>query len=427
MKETSLSMLDRALVEIWQDVLGVPVGKDDNFFVLGGNSVQAAMIMNRLQDRMRTVFHPAVIFDAPTITLLGKYFQKNFPHLYGAAEAPVSTGFRDLLTAEDIEQGRKHFRDREGAADLRIDESSKKNGPAIFILSPPRSGSTLLRVILGGHPQLFSPPELYLLSFNTMKERRDKLSGRFAFFREGLLRAIMQLRGVDKEDAERIIAAEEEQNTSTHTFFRAMQEWADGKLVIDKTPGYALQPNALRRAEAEFDGAMFIHLVRHPMATIASFEDVRVDLVTGDERDPLPESARKRGELWWLISHEHILSFLQTVPAERQIRVRYEDLVKNPELVVRSLCDKLRIEYHPAMLRPYEDEKDRMTDGVSDVSRMLGDQKFHFYDRIEASRGDDWRSNAQGDFLCDRSWAVADALGYEREVSTDEEREQWEI
>jgi len=35
------------------------------------------------------------------------------------------------------------------------------------VLSPPRSGSTLLRVMLGGHPQLFAPPELELLSFNT--------------------------------------------------------------------------------------------------------------------------------------------------------------------------------------------------------------------------------------------------------------------
>jgi hypothetical protein len=421
------STLDGVLIEIWQDVLGVRVGVDDNFFMLGGNSVQAAMIMNRLQDKMRAVFHPAIMFDAPTITLLGKYLRKNYPHLYGYAGERVSTASSDHLTAEDIARAREHFRCREASDNLRMDDSGKKNGPAIFILSPPRSGSTLLRVILGGHPRIFSPPELYLLSFNTLKERRDKLSGRLEFFREGLIRAVMQLRGVSKEVAEGLLKTLEDQGTSTHAFFRTMQDWADGKRIIDKTPGYALNPNALRRADAEFDGALFIHLARHPMATIASFEDVRVDLVTGDERDPLPDSAKKRGELWWLISHEHILSFLQTIPKTRQIRVRYEDLVNDPDLVVRSLCDKLNIEFSPDMLEPYADKKNRMTDGVSDVSRMLGDQKFHFYERIEASRSDDWRSRIDGDFLCDRSWAVAEALGYVREKPEEEEREQWEI
>ena len=53
------------------------------------------------------------------------------------------------------------------------------------MLSPPRSGSTLLRVMLGGNPRLFAPPELELLNFDTLAERRDAFPGRDAFRLEG--------------------------------------------------------------------------------------------------------------------------------------------------------------------------------------------------------------------------------------------------
>ena len=42
-----------------------------------------------------------------------------------------------------------------------------------------------MRVMLGGNPQLFAPPELELLSFNTLAERLKPLPERFSFWREG--------------------------------------------------------------------------------------------------------------------------------------------------------------------------------------------------------------------------------------------------
>ena len=60
--------------------------------------------------------------------------------------------------------------------------TAAKNPPTIFVLSPPRSGSTLLRVMLGGHPDLFAPPELELLSFIGMAERRSTFTGRDVFW-----------------------------------------------------------------------------------------------------------------------------------------------------------------------------------------------------------------------------------------------------
>src|SRR6185503_15624058 len=104
-------------------------------------------------------------------------------------------------------------------------DSTGKNPPAIFILSPPRSGSTLLRVMLAGHPRLFSPPELELLTFNTLGERRAALSGAYEPALEGTIRAIMEALGSDTEQASRMMAEYERQGTTTQQFYTRLQEW----------------------------------------------------------------------------------------------------------------------------------------------------------------------------------------------------------
>ena len=65
-----------------------------------------------------------------------------------------------------------------------------------FVLGAPRSGTTLLRVMLAGHPALFSPPEMVLAPFATMAERRKKLDERF-WEKGGLRRTLMELLQVD--------------------------------------------------------------------------------------------------------------------------------------------------------------------------------------------------------------------------------------
>src|SRR5438046_3400953 len=86
---------------------------------------------------------------------------------------------RDSVDHNDVDALRRLIRPLPERADLQV---GPKNPSAVFILSPPRSGSTLLRVMLGGHPALFAPPELQLLNYNTLRERHAALaSGRDSF------------------------------------------------------------------------------------------------------------------------------------------------------------------------------------------------------------------------------------------------------
>ncbi|QLQ31734.1 MAG: acyl carrier protein [Candidatus Thiothrix singaporensis] len=71
--------LEALLTSLWEDVLATPVKPDDNFFALGGDSIKAVRVMNRLQEQMNAIFHPASLFDAPTVAALASYCLKITP------------------------------------------------------------------------------------------------------------------------------------------------------------------------------------------------------------------------------------------------------------------------------------------------------------------------------------------------------------
>jgi amino acid adenylation domain-containing protein len=292
-----------------------------------------------------------------------------------------------------------------------------KHPPPIFILSPPRSGSTLLRVMLAGHPCLFAPQELELLSFDTLQDRRATFAGRDSFWLEGTIRAVMEIKGCDAEPAKKIMESCENEQLTTAQFYRLMQEWLGEKILIDKTPSYALDLEILERAEAIFTYPLYIHLLRHPYGMIRSFENSKLDqlyqVFFSSEHHFI---GRELGELIWLISHQNILAFLNDVPAGRQHCVRFEDLVNQPQITIEGICQFLGLDFHPDMLQPYKDQKRRMTDGIHAVSRMLGDVRFRAHKDIDPKIADRWKEYYKDDFLGDVTWQVAERLGYKKET-----------
>jgi hypothetical protein len=124
---------------------------------------------------------------------------------------------------------------------------------------------------------------------------------------------------------------------------------------------------------------------------------------------------RELGELIWTISQENILAFLANIPEQRQHRVRFEDLVSEPERIMRGICEFAGMEYQPEMIEPYREKKRRMSDGLHKESRMLGDVKFHEHAAIDAGVGQKWKKDAEVFALGDATWTVAEKLGYEHQ------------
>ncbi len=407
--------LERVLASMWCDTLGLEqVGVRDNFFDLGGDSIRGAIFINQLQERLGEIVHVVVIFTMPTVEQLAQFIEKEYAaavsRLVGdSASTAIATPVTATVNATMLAEVKQLIR----PLPPRADSETAKNPPAIFILSPPRSGTTLLRVMLAGHPRLFAPPELELLSFNTLAERRAAFAGKDSFWLEGTLRAIMEIKGCDADEAQHIMRSMEERGLTTKACYRQIQSWLGDRILVDKTPSYALDQAVLDRAEVDFENALYIHLLRHPAGMVRSFEEAKLDQIFFRYEHAF--SRRELAEAVWTLSNQNIIEFLQRVPRERQHRLKFEDLLREPQPVMESLCRFLGLSFHADMLQPYKDKERRMTDGIHAESRMLGDVKFHSYDRIDVRAGDRWKEDDAQKPLGEVTWELAATLGYERD------------
>lgn len=334
---------------------------DDSLLDLGMDSLMVMEAINQLKTDLQLILYPREFYEHPQINGLAEYLAVEF------AKTHQKTA-------------KKHS---EVTPIPKFEVLRDKLPPAAFILSSPRSGSTLLRVMLAGHPQLSSPPELHLLPFTTMSEREQELG--VSHLGEGLKRALMTLKGIDAEVSQQLVASLIKEDLSIAEVYQMLQQLAGDRLLVDKSPTYASKRQTLERAEIMFNDAKYIHLVRHPYAVIESFARMRMDKLIGSgNSDPY-----QLAELIWKDSNQNILDFAQQVSPKRYHLVYYEDLVSKPQEVMTSICDFLEIPFDQAMLTPYQG--DRMTDGVNDGAMSLGDPNFRNHRQIDAQLGEAWR------------------------------------
>jgi acyl carrier protein len=63
--------IEAALVELWQDALGInPIGVSDNFFDLGGHSLKATRLLSKVRSIFRTELPLSAVFEATTVEAL---------------------------------------------------------------------------------------------------------------------------------------------------------------------------------------------------------------------------------------------------------------------------------------------------------------------------------------------------------------------
>jgi len=406
--------LEEYLHSLFSQTLGIDrISVYDDFFELGGSSIQGATLVNRLQDDIGEYMYIVAIYDAPTIASLADYLRSNYPE--GVAKLTGEAVVRDESLARLEESNVRHLQSIVKTPPPLLHVSGKKNPRAVFILSAPRSGSTLLRAMLGGHPKLFAPPELQLLNYNTMGDRKEQLTGRDAFWLDGVIRAVMELKNCDADEARAFVAGFEEQDVSIKDFYKVMQDELGDSLFVDKTPNYALGKEILQRAEDFFQDALFVHLIRHPYGVIPSFEKAKLHVFYPPFfTEAHHYSVRQLAELVWVISHRNILEFLSAIPDDRQFCIRYEDLVTHPAQRMQALCDFLGVGFHPEVLEPQNDSKKRMTDALNNLSKMLGDVRFHEHKGISAAGAWRWKEKLTQDYLGDMTWDMAESFGYER-------------
>jgi hypothetical protein len=233
---------------------------------------------------------------------------------------------------------------------------AEKAPQPLFILSPPRSFSSVVCGILGQHPQCYGLAELHLFF-------ADDLGGvmqgtyRGSMVVDGLLRTLAQLHdGEQTEDS--IIKARRwtlaHANWSIRKVFDHIQELVGPRLLVEKSPATIYNSDYVGRLLHHFPKANLLHLTRHPRSTGESL------VVLRDRFPRLQNATRGRPQLdperIWRVSHKVAVAMTADLPPGQCMRLKGEAMLRNLPLYLPQICEWLDLrtdaEAIEAMMHP---------------------------------------------------------------------------
>ncbi|MDZ7627439.1 MAG: sulfotransferase [Parvularculaceae bacterium] len=221
-------------------------------------------------------------------------------------------------------------------------------GP-IFIGGAPRSGLTLLRAILDGHPGISCGPD-------TGHTALTLTSADFETTLGALHEAHFFLsRDTVRESFAAAIAAPMRKRAS----LQGKRRWADKS---------AFNVLVFERLALLFPDAHFIHLVRDGRDVAASLLERKWRATSGALFEQCA-SANGAARYWAHLVAAGLKAEVAATIAPRILRVRYEDLVSDPVASVRLLCSFLGEAFDPAMI-----EIDRRRMGLAGLERETADR-----------------------------------------------------
>lgn len=285
----------------------------------------------------------------------------------------------------------------------------------LLLLSSERSGSTLLRYLLGEHSRLVSPQELFVLryaNYDTWRERK-------AVALESLLE-YFRLLGVPKTAAEIDAAC---RGRSALQLCEWMLDFLPPRrILIDKTPAYANEMATLERSRPL--APFYVWLIRHPLAVIDSQVRLKEKLrlrkaerggttrrlraqvgrlkrqLTGHD-----ETVARRREAKWVTQNRNIQRFLAGVPAVQQCTVYFEDLVRQPEVELTRFCATVGLEREAGV---------GQLGAAPEMNPHLGDPNFHQHRQVDAEMASDWLARYSESWLKPETLALMDGIGVRR-------------
>jgi hypothetical protein len=218
----------------------------------------------------------------------------------------------------------------------------------LFLLAPPRSYTSLVNAMLGQHPQAFGLPELCLFNVEKLidlwRGSDGVVSENGAIARHGLMRAVAEIY-CGEQTPETINMA--------RAWASAREDWSTGRVAqeivdrihplvaVEKSPSYTMTRRQLHWLYDAFPDARFVHLVRHPVSQCKSLMAIndgafalKVEAIEFQEERCIIEP-----QIAWHDLNLNIIEFLQTVPASRQIRMRGEDIMADPQWHLAEIAE----------------------------------------------------------------------------------------
>jgi hypothetical protein len=203
----------------------------------------------------------------------------------------------------------------------------------VFLLSPARSCSSLVATMLGCHPEIYGFPELRLFvgdSVEAVMRPRAHAPERWAHFaRSGLVRAVAELLFGSQcpSDVDAAFTWLEERSAwAPSGVFDVLRAAVAPLIALEKSPDTIDNDRTLRRCASAYPHARFVHLVRHPVSTITSMIEHWAHRMGWRTRPEIALIAARS----WFNGHRRICALRESLPVDRFLRIRSEDILADP-------------------------------------------------------------------------------------------------
>lgn len=246
----------------------------------------------------------------------------------------------------------------------------------LFVISSPRSGSTMLERMLESHSQIKGGPEPHLLTplahlgvwDNVEKAPYDHVLAAES--------QKMFVDGLPNGDADYWEAC----RAYCDVLYGRWMESSEKTICLDKTPAYGLILSFMAKV---FPDAKFVVLTRHPLATFSSFANSFFDgdYEVAQNYNPLlnryvPAIAKFLGQ--------------NDVPF---VHVRYEDLVSDPEASMKAIYEYIGVDFEADTIDYGSHQRDEAAEkglgdpiGVQQHSRPTTDSVTKWVEELSADK-----------------------------------------
>ena len=229
----------------------------------------------------------------------------------------------------------------------------------VFVLAAPRSGSTLLREMLERHPDLVGWDGEAHAAFAAARPHVVEEGHRWE---PGVASAALR-RDLSRELYLGLLRERRERGQAIGARERLLPRRVR---LLEKTPANVLRIGALARL---YPDARLVFLHRDAPASMGSLLEawetptpahVLMDvhgrrvpwmmLAAPGWLDLADADAATKSAFQWRVAQEHALSDLSDLPAGRVMRVSYEELTRDPVVVLRRVLEHCELTAHPEVL-----------------------------------------------------------------------------
>jgi hypothetical protein len=219
------------------------------------------------------------------------------------------------------------------------------NDRPVMVVGCPRSGTTMVQLMLHTHPRIAIPPETRFVLEGYWQRRHfgdlTNAENRRALARWIVLRPESRVHdlGLDPDALiDEIVAGPPTLGSAMGIVFRAYARRFGKPRWGDKRPAYVDNLDVLLRL---FPDAQVVNIIRDGRDCVASLKEM-----------PWHKAGIHESVNIWARAVDRARAAGRRLGPERYHELRYERLVQDPEPALRGLCAFLGEEFDPAMTRP---------------------------------------------------------------------------